>query len=82
MSVRKAINDLQLDYPICIDLASRGETDAINEMSFPSEFAAQFAIDGIPHFVIVDRRGIVAASHSNRFKDELAIAEGLAKATD
>jgi thiol-disulfide isomerase/thioredoxin len=81
-SVKKAINDLQLDYPICIDAANRGKTDATDEMLFPSEFAAKFAINGIPHFVIVDRRGIVAASLSNRFKDALAIAESLAKPTD
>jgi thiol-disulfide isomerase/thioredoxin len=81
-SVKKAINDLQLDYPICIDTANRGKTDATDEMLFPSEFAAKFAINGIPHFVIVDRRGIVAASLSNRFKDALAIAESLAKPTD
>jgi hypothetical protein len=52
------------------------------ETSFPSEFVARYAIDSIPHFVVVNRRGIVAASLSNRFQDALAIAEGLAKAKD
>jgi thiol-disulfide isomerase/thioredoxin len=80
-SVEKAVSDLHLDYPICIDVANRGNTDSSNE-TFPSEFTAKFAIDGIPHFSIVDRRGNVAASLSNRFKDALAIAEELAKAKD
>ncbi len=81
-SIKKAINDLQLDYPICIDTDNRGNVHATDQTLFPSEFAAKFAINGIPHFVIVDRRGIVAASLSNRFKDALAIAESLAKSTD
>jgi peroxiredoxin len=81
-SVKKAIDDLQLTYPIVIDNPSRCETDANEETLFPSEFASRFAIDAIPHFVVVDRRGIVAASLSNRFEDALAVAESLAKATD
>ncbi len=81
-SVKKAVNDLRLAYPICVDVEIRRETNAKDETSFPSEFTAKFAIDGIPHFVVVDHRGIVAASLSNRFKDALAVAESLVKGKD
>jgi thiol-disulfide isomerase/thioredoxin len=79
-SVEKAISDLHLEYPICIDIPNRRETGKIEEMLFPSKFSSQFAIGAIPHFVVVDRHGIVAASLANRFQDALAIAHGLAKA--
>ena len=50
--------------------------------SIPGLKACMVAIDAIPHFVVVDRRGIVAASVANQFQDALAIAQKLAKAKD
>ncbi len=81
-SVKQAISELHLAYPICIDIPERRAPDKSEEGAFPSEFVSQFAIESIPHFVVVNRRGIVAASLPNRFQDALAIAEGLAKAKD
>jgi beta-lactamase regulating signal transducer with metallopeptidase domain/thiol-disulfide isomerase/thioredoxin len=80
--VKKAVSDLQLEYPICVDVPIHGEAKAGELKTFPSEFTSKFAIDGIPHFVVVDRQGVVAASLVNRFDDALAIAQRLAKAAD
>ena len=76
-SIKKAIKQLKIDYPICVDIA-RSEEKADDE-DFPSQFSSQFAIDAIPHFVVVDQQGIVKASISNRFNDALTIAEQLVK---
>lgn len=81
-SVKKAISDFHLEYPICIDMPNHPETDKVEEMADRCKFTSQFAINAIPHFVVVDRRGIVAASLGNGFQDALAIAQRLAKAKD
>ena len=75
--IKKAVNDLQLDYPICIDIPNRSETDVSDKELFPGEFVSRFAIGSIPHFVVVDRRGVVTASYAGRFEDALVIAERL-----
>ena len=82
--IKKAVNDLHLEYPICIDMPIRRDADAGELKTFPSEFTSKFAINGIPHFVVVDRRGVVVASlgYVRAFKDVLAVAEKLVKATD
>jgi hypothetical protein len=58
-----------LAYPICIEIPQRRAPDKSAETSFPSEFVTQFAIESIPHFVVVNRHRIVAASLANRFQD-------------
>lgn len=85
--VKKAVKQLDVNYPVCIDVVRRVTSDTNHanndesaDIQFPSEFSSQFAINGIPHFVVVDRNGIVAASLTNRFEDALAIAEKLVKA--
>jgi thiol-disulfide isomerase/thioredoxin len=81
-SVKKAVGDFRIAFPVCIDLPNGGKLGKAEPMPFPSTFTSQFAIDSIPHFVVVDRRGSVAASLPNRFQDALAIAQRLAEAND
>ena len=78
-SIKKAVSEHQLDYPICIDVKKRLKPFEIEMPLFPGEFSSQFGIDSIPHFVVVDQHGIVAASHTGSFEDALGIARGLVK---
>ncbi len=78
-SIKKAVSDHQLEYPICIDVKKRLKPFEIEMPLFPGEFSSQFGIDSIPHFVVVDQHGIVAASHTGSFEDALGIARGLVK---
>ncbi len=80
-AIKKEVGDLHLDYPMCIDTPLLHQTGKPEDRPFPSEFTAQFGINAIPHFVVVDQHGVVAASEArNRFQDALKIAQGLAKA--
>ena len=78
-AIKKEVDALHLDYPMCIDRPLDHLAGKPEDQPFPSELTAQFGINAIPHFVVVDRHGVVAASESNRFQDALKIAEGLAK---
>ena len=79
-SVKKIVKELNINYPICIDIDSRDNDNVNEDASFPGEFSSLFAIDGVPHRVVVDQHGIVAASLlSSRFEDALKIAQGLVK---
>ena len=78
-SIKKAVRDHQLEYPICIDVKKRRKPFEIEMPLFPGEFSSQFGIDAIPHFVVVDQQGIVAASHTGSFEDALEIARRLVK---
>jgi thiol-disulfide isomerase/thioredoxin len=81
-AVKKEVGALHLDYPMCIDTPLDHRTGKPEDQPFPSEFTAQFAINAIPHFIVVDRHGVVATSEASRFQDALTIAQGLAKAKD
>jgi thiol-disulfide isomerase/thioredoxin len=81
-AIKKEVGTLHLDYPMCIDTPVEQRTGKPEDQLYPSEFTAQFGIGTIPHFVVVDRHGVVAASESNRFQDALTIAQGLAKAKE
>jgi thiol-disulfide isomerase/thioredoxin len=72
-SIKKVMDEFDLAYPICIDVVNRRGTKSAGDLF------AQFAIDGIPHFVVVDARGVVVASESNRFEEALEVAKKLAK---
>ncbi|WP_010587379.1 TlpA family protein disulfide reductase [Schlesneria paludicola] len=74
--IQKVVDEYQLLYPICLDVARR--PDAENEVPSAGLFASHFAINGIPHCVVIDQQGIVAASLTGRFDEALAIAEKLA----
>lgn len=78
-SIKKAVSDHQLEYPICIDVKKRLKPFEIAMPLFPGEFSSQFGIDAIPHFVVVDQHGIVAASHTGSFDDAVEIATRLVK---
>jgi thiol-disulfide isomerase/thioredoxin len=54
--VRKAARDLAIEYPVCIDAPGR--------QSFSSWGALHeaYGVDHVPHVVVIDRRGKVAAS--------------------
>jgi thiol-disulfide isomerase/thioredoxin len=80
-AVKKEVGALHLNYPMCVDRPLEHQTGKPEDQPFPSELTAQFGIDAIPHFVVVDRHGVVAASVASRFQDALTIAQGLAKAT-
>ncbi|MCC7336692.1 MAG: TlpA family protein disulfide reductase [Pirellulaceae bacterium] len=78
-TVEKAVKELNINYPICIDVTSRDKDNIIEDALSPGEFSSLFAIDSVPHCVVVDRHGIVAASLlSSRFEDALKIARQLA----
>ena len=78
-SVKKVVTELNINYPVCIDVTSRDEDNVIDDTLYPGKFSSPFAIDGVPHCVVVDRHGIVAASLlSSRFEDALKIAQRLA----
>lgn len=78
-SVKKVVTELNINYPVCIDVTSRDEDNVIDDTLYPGKFTSPFAIDGVPHCVVVDRHGIVAASLlSSRFEDALKIAQRLA----
>ena len=81
-AIKKEVDALHLDYPMCIDTPLLHQKGKPEDQPFPSELTAQFGIDAIPHFVVVDRHGVVAASESNRFQDALKIPQGLAKAKE
>jgi thiol-disulfide isomerase/thioredoxin len=81
-AVKKEVDALHLDYPMCIDRPLDHQAGRPEDQPFPSELTAQFGINAIPHFVVVDRHGVVAASESNRFQDALTIAQKLAKAKE
>ena len=76
-SIKKAVRDHKLEYPICIDVKKRLKPFEIEMPLFPGEFSSQFGIDSIPHFVVVDPLGIVAASHTGSFEDALESAKRL-----
>ena len=78
-SIKKAVSDHQLEYPICIDVKKRLKPFEIEMPLFPGEFSSQFGVDAIPHFVVVDPHGIVAASHTGSFEDALETAKRLVK---
>ena len=75
--VKKAVNDHQLEYPICIDVKKRLKPGESELPLFPGEFSSQFGIHAIPHFVVLDQQGIVVASQTSRFDDALEIAKRL-----
>ncbi|MEI8019830.1 MAG: TlpA disulfide reductase family protein, partial [Schlesneria sp.] len=78
-SIKKAVSDHQLEYPICIDVKKRLKPFEVEMPLFPGEFSSQFGIDSIPHFVVVDQQGVVAASHTGAFEDALEVAKRLVK---
>jgi thiol-disulfide isomerase/thioredoxin len=78
-AIKKEVGTLHLDYPMCVDTPLEQQTGKPEDQLYPSKFTAQFGIGAIPHFVVVDRHGVVAASESNRFQDALTIAQRLAK---
>jgi thiol-disulfide isomerase/thioredoxin len=81
-AVKKEVGALHLDYPMCIDAPLGHQAANPEDQPFPSELTAQFGINAIPHFVVVDRQGVVAASVANRFQEALEIAQKLAKAKE
>jgi thiol-disulfide isomerase/thioredoxin len=78
-AIKKEVGALHLGYPMCIDTPLLHQKGKPEDQPFPSELTAQFGIDAIPHFVVVDRHGVVAASEAHRFQDALTIAQGLVK---
>src|SRR5262245_4146146 len=80
-SIRKVMREFDLAYPICIDVANRRDAKNAEGVPFPGDLFAQFAVDGIPHFVVVDAQGVVAASETSRFREALAVAKKLVNAT-
>jgi thiol-disulfide isomerase/thioredoxin len=75
-SIHRMLKDYQLHYPICIDVPHKN-SDAADSASYWGDFFAHFAIDRIPHFVVVDANGIVVASETNDFTKALAAAKRL-----
>lgn len=80
-SIQKIIDEFQLKYPICIDVPNKEEKDA-DEYVFPGEFTTKFAIGAIPHFVVVDQRGVVRTSLINDFEEVLKAAQELVKVNE
>ncbi len=77
-AVKKAVEELNIDYPICVDVTRSDTEKVIKDKPSPGKFSSLFAIDGVPHYVVVDRQGIVAASLlSSRFEDALKLAQRL-----
>jgi thiol-disulfide isomerase/thioredoxin len=70
--VRKAARDLAIEYPACIDAPGR--------QSFSSwgEIHEAYGVDHVPHVVVVDRRGKIAATGAVR--DVASKASELAEA--
>ncbi|HEX4073424.1 MAG TPA: TlpA disulfide reductase family protein, partial [Planctomycetaceae bacterium] len=58
-AIKKEVDALHLDYPMCIDTPLLHQKGKPEDQPFPSELTAQFGIDAIPHFVVVDRHGVV-----------------------
>ncbi|WP_010587380.1 TlpA family protein disulfide reductase [Schlesneria paludicola] len=75
--IQKVMDKFQLEYPICIDVATKDDPN--HESLFPSQYSTSFGVGGIPHCVVIDPHGVVAASISNRFDDAIEIATELSK---
>jgi thiol-disulfide isomerase/thioredoxin len=54
--VRKAARDLAIEYPVCIDAPGR------QSFSSSGELHEAYGVDHVPHVVVIDRRGKIAAS--------------------
>lgn len=54
--VARAIDAMQLGFPVCLDVPGAGGADAWGV------FSGRLGVGSIPHFVVVDREGKVAAS--------------------
>jgi thiol-disulfide isomerase/thioredoxin len=80
-SIKKVLDEYNLAYPICIDVPAREETKTVGGFPFWGNYFAQFGVDAIPHFVVVDANGVVVASGCNRFEDALQAAKKLTNAS-
>jgi thiol-disulfide isomerase/thioredoxin len=76
-SIKKVIDEYNLDYPICIDVPAREGAKTLEGHPFWGEYFAQFGIDAIPHFVVVDASGNVVSSECSRFEQALEAAKKL-----
>lgn len=67
--VVRAIDVMKLGFPVCVDGTGAGGSNAWGE------FAGRLAVRSVPHYVVVDREGKVAASGS--LEDVLSKARAL-----
>ena len=72
--IRKVMEEFQLGYPTCIDIAPRADVKAWGDLF------GQFAVRSLPHAVAVDRQGTILAC--GRLQDVIVAAFKAAKNSD